>query len=119
MATKDLSIAQTQKLFVQKITERFNLNLLGLKKAFSNYDKDQNGLLDLEEVKKCMAQFLTSISEDSVANLVDLYDTNGDGMISYEEFLTVLRNPKMLNELHESAMEKLPGANLHSISNHT
>lgn len=105
MAT--LGVERTQKLFVEKLTSKYSLNLLGLKKAFSNFDKDQNGLLDLEEINNCISQFLAGISPESVKKLVGLYDSNGDGKISYEEFLAVLRNPKALREMEAAAEEKL------------
>ena len=99
---------RVQKLFVQKLQEKFNLNLLGLKKAFSNYDLNKDGLLDVPEIQKCICQFLSGVSEDSIASLVKLYDTNGDGKISYEEFLSVLRNPKLLKEMRENALPEPP-----------
>ena len=41
-----------------------------------------------------LQQFLNGVSEKQILALVDRYDRNGDGNISYEEFLQMIRNHK-------------------------
>lgn len=87
-----------QKLFVQKLSEKFSLNLKDIKKAFGSIDNDGNGLLNLDELSKALTLYLNGVPQDNIEQLVELYDANGDGMISYEEFLYIMRNPKYLEQ---------------------
>ena len=105
-----------QKLFTQKLTERFSLNLRDVKKAFGSIDTDNNGLLSIDELGKCLALYLNGVPQKSIQGLVELYDTNGDGMISYEEFINIMRNPKALQEQETRERGKKEGA-LYSYSN--
>lgn len=98
------SSLKLQKLLIQKLSEKYSLNLRDLKRAFSNFDKDQNGLLDLSEVEKGIQQYLTGVSIEAISELVALYDVNGDGSISYDEFLSILRNPKEIGEREQLAL---------------
>jgi Ca2+-binding EF-hand superfamily protein len=98
------SSLKLQKLLIQKLSEKYSLNLRDLKKAFSNFDKDQNGLLDLTEVERGIQQYLAGVSSEAISELVALYDVNGDGSISYDEFLAILRNPKEIEEREQLAM---------------
>ncbi len=89
---------QLQKLLVLKIQEKFALTVRGLKGAFALYDKDGNGLLDLEELKQGIAKILNGVSDDEITALITAYDLNGDGKLSYEEFLAILINPSIIEK---------------------
>ena len=91
-----MDLIKLQKLLVVKLSEKFALNVRGLKQAFALYDKDGNGLLDLNELQKGLAMILNGVKDNELTALVQAYDLNGDGMLSYEEFLAVLQNPKVL-----------------------
>ncbi len=93
-----MDLVKLQKLLIVKLSEKFSLNVRGLKQAFALYDKDGNGLLDLAELQKGLSMFLNGVQSDLLEALVAAYDMNGDGMLSYEEFLAVLQNPKILED---------------------
>lgn len=85
--TTSLSPQVVESLFLEKLLEKYKLNARDIKKAFLNYDKDNNGLLDLDELQSFISMYLNGVKNTDIANLVSRYDLNGDGKISYEELL--------------------------------
>jgi len=63
-----------------------------LQKAFLHYDPDHNGQIDLEELRKAAAHAGVNLSEMEAARLMKLYDADGNGSISAEEFISRLGN---------------------------
>ena len=98
-----MSILQLQKVLVVKLQDKFSLNVRGLKSAFALYDTDGNGLLDLDEMQKGIGMILNGVQDEDVRALVNAYDLNGDGKLSYEEFLGILQNPRLLEEASRNA----------------
>jgi hypothetical protein len=87
---KFTSLYDLETLFSEKLQEKYKLNIRDLKKAFARFDKDNNGLLDLKEMTDGIKLFLNGVQESQVKQLVSKYDVNGDGKISYEEFLQLI-----------------------------
>lgn len=87
---KTSSLYDLETLFLEKLQEKYKLNIRDVKRAFSRFDLDNNGLLDLNEMAKGIQMFLNGVQEAQVRDLVAQYDVNGDGKISYEEFLGFL-----------------------------
>lgn len=58
-----------------------------LQKAFDAMDKDKSGSLDIEEIRNLIGSFGQEYSSDAAAQLIThKYDTDGDGLIDFEEF---------------------------------
>ena len=53
---------------------------------FLEYDKDGNGFVSAEEAHEILQRELAFTHDQSV-KLVTRYDKNGDGQLSYEEFV--------------------------------
>lgn len=83
-----------ETLFIEKFLEKYKLNERDLKRAFSKFDKDNNGLLDLNELAIGISMFLNGVKDDDVRKLIAKYDLNNDGMISYDELLHLLTTRK-------------------------
>jgi calcium-dependent protein kinase len=60
--------------------------------AFQIYDKDNNGTIDMNELKEVLGVG-AKISDLVWREMIDEIDENGDGLISFEEF------KKMMNRL--------------------
>lgn len=92
MATSSMTTYELETLFIEKLTEKYELTERSIKKAFSRFDADGNGLLNLNELVAGFEAFLNGVSHKQVQALVFSYDTNGDGVISFEEFFQFLTN---------------------------
>jgi hypothetical protein len=90
--TRPSSLFELETLFIEKLTEKYRLNKVDLKKAFSLFDLDQSGVLNLTELASGIKLYLNGIEENKVQELIECYDINGDGSISFEEFLAMLLN---------------------------
>jgi Ca2+-binding EF-hand superfamily protein len=65
--------------------------MVGLQRVFSIMDDDQSGTLTQREFFKACKDFKVGISEENVPALFRIFDVNGDGTMSYEEFLSQVR----------------------------
>ncbi|CAA7057133.1 unnamed protein product [Microthlaspi erraticum] len=61
-----------------------------LKRAFTFFDKDNSGYIEIEELREALANELDT-SEEVVESIIQDVDTNKDGRISYEEFVTMMK----------------------------
>ena len=56
-------------------------------------DDDNSKSLDVNEFKKAMRDMQLSLSQTEVQQLFTLFDRDGEGSISYDEFISVVRGP--------------------------
>ena len=61
-----------------------------LRKAFSLFDKDSNGLISADELRHVMKTLGEHLSEDEIDQMMREADTDGDGQINYEEFVAMM-----------------------------
>ncbi|KAL0476524.1 squidulin [Acrasis kona] len=57
-----------------------------IKAAFDICDNDQNGFIDLEELKEVLKALGESATDQQAKELMKEIDTDGNGLISIEEF---------------------------------
>ena len=63
-----------------------------LKSLFSSLDPDNNGLISIREIKYIVTHSNENISEKDFEIIMKEADTDGDGLISLEEFMTIMKN---------------------------
>ena len=63
-----------------------------LKSLFSSLDPDNNGLISIREIKYIVTHSNENISEKDFEIIMKEADTDGDGYISYEEFMMIMKN---------------------------
>ena len=54
------------------------------------FDCDGNGLISREELRKVMKNIGENLSEQDLTDMIEEADKNGDGMIDFEEFSSIL-----------------------------
>ena len=53
------------------------------KEAFSLFDKDGDGTINIKELKTVMKSLNQNYSDDEIKNMIDNVDINGDGFIDF------------------------------------
>jgi len=77
-------------------------NFADLKAAFSYYDKDKSGTIDMNELRDICFQFHLPIQKDLLELLLECCDKNNDKNIDYVEFSNFLNwKDKMPSGLHK------------------
>lgn len=65
--------------------------MVGLQRVFNMMDDDNSGSLSQREFAKACKDFKVGVSEENVPTLFQKFDANGDGTMSYDEFLQNVR----------------------------
>ena len=55
-------------------------------------DRNKNGKISLEEIKYLISHSNVDISEEDIKFLTKEADSDGDGLISYDEFLIFMKD---------------------------
>ena len=63
-----------------------------LKNLFSSLDRNNNGLISIHEIRYIVTHSNENISEKDIETIMKEADTDGDGLISFEEFMTIMKN---------------------------
>jgi Ca2+-binding EF-hand superfamily protein len=58
-----------------------------IKEIFDYFDKDGSGEIDSDELKDCLKCLGENVVDEEVNDMIAAMDINGDGTISYTEFL--------------------------------
>ncbi|KAG6537154.1 calcium-dependent protein kinase 20-like [Zingiber officinale] len=62
-----------------------------LREAFRYFDQDDNGYIEIEELRGCLADDLGPNPDEVIYAIIHNVDTDKDGKISYEEFATMMK----------------------------
>ena len=73
--------------------------ILGLRKVFKIMDDDNSGYLDEYEFSKALKDYRVNVSAEEQSKLFRIFDMNGDGNISYDEFLR-----QVIGEMNQNRM---------------
>eukprot|EP00026_Physarum_polycephalum_P010364 Phypoly_transcript_10526.p2 GENE.Phypoly_transcript_10526~~Phypoly_transcript_10526.p2 ORF type:complete len:142 (+),score=25.26 Phypoly_transcript_10526:268-693(+) len=74
--------------FVEYISKSSSTEIL--RKTFQEFDLDKNGFLSRDEVKTAMSKLGEGVTDAEIDQFIKDTDTNGDGLISFEEFCTLM-----------------------------
>mmetsp|Transcript_12129 Transcript_12129/g.16529 ORF Transcript_12129/g.16529 Transcript_12129/m.16529 type:complete len:521 (+) Transcript_12129:221-1783(+) len=69
----------------------------GLKELFKSFDRDDSGTITLAELKEGLKKMGNSMTEAEVEAVMGSIDIDGDGYLSYEEFIAATLHMNKLN----------------------
>ncbi|XP_024867035.1 calmodulin-alpha isoform X1 [Temnothorax americanus] len=61
-----------------------------LREAFRVFDKNNDGLISSKELRHVMTNLGEKLSEEEVDDMIKEADLDGDGMVNYEDFVSIL-----------------------------
>ena len=61
-----------------------------IKNMFQSFDNDGDGYITADDLRKGMREFNENVTDDELAKFVAAADKDGDGLVSYEEFVQVM-----------------------------
>ena len=65
-----------------------------LRDAFNVFDRDGNGVIDIDELRHMMVALGENLSEEEVRATLTEADADGDGVINFEEFRVIMLMPR-------------------------
>merc|ERR1711918_284484 len=65
------------------------------KKAFKLYDKDGKGKITIDDMKRVGKELGEALSEDELQAILDESDRDGNGTLTEDEFVRVMRNQQL------------------------
>ena len=63
-----------------------------LKSLFYSLDRNRNGLISIHEIKYIVTHSSDNITDEDIGIIMKEADTDGDGLVSLEEFMTIMKN---------------------------
>jgi len=108
--------ARQKSSLVKQTSDSLNSRYSDMFKAFQYIDLDRSGFVGEEELSRALEMWNLPIDEATMRQLVAECDTNGDGQISYEEFVDALARdtcaPAAMNKRGLQAMEAMGTADV-------
>jgi len=76
--------------------------------AFKVFDRDGNGVIDIDELRHMMVALGENLSEDEIRATLAEADADGDGVINFEEFRVIMLMDRSGSEAVEAEPEAEP-----------
>ena len=83
---------QFLKIMAKRLKNRKKDENKYLKSLFSSLDRNNNGLISLHEIRYIVTHSNENISDKDIEIIMKEADTDGDGLISFEEFMIIMKN---------------------------
>jgi len=93
------------RVFQENVFKRGGNSIFKIGKHFNLYDKNKSRALDMDEFRKICKEYGSGLSPSEVEILFNSFDYEGQGTISYEEFLRIIRGP--MNDRRKNAVLNL------------
>ena len=90
--TNQIYFNQFLKIMAKRIKDTKDDEDKYLKSLFLSLDRNNNGLISIHEIRYIVTHSGENLSEKEIEFLMKEADTDGDGYISYEEFMMIMKN---------------------------
>ena len=90
--TNQIYFNQFLNIMAKRIKNRKDDEDKYLKRLFVTLDRNKNNLISIHEIRYIVTHSKENISEKDIEIIMKEADTDGDGYISFEEFLTIMKN---------------------------
>ena len=99
------------KAIFKTLRESLSTRSSDIMNAFHAVDKDRSGYLSIEEFKKVLSNFKINLPPSALQAVMNKFDVNGDGTISYAEFNAIMSGPlDVMTNVHHSSLDALRNA---------
>ena len=88
---KSLNVITYSEFIAGAVSRSFFTDHLRMKITFDRFDIDHSGYITEENIKGCFGRFGYNLSEATTKALIADFDLYKDGVISYEEFVKVMK----------------------------
>mmetsp|Transcript_4361 Transcript_4361/g.10105 ORF Transcript_4361/g.10105 Transcript_4361/m.10105 type:complete len:363 (+) Transcript_4361:46-1134(+) len=75
-----------------------------LQKAYKFFDSDENGRIDVSELKQALKLMAEDVSEEDVVEIFQAVDHDGNGAVSFEEFCVLVKAVKDKGDKSETGL---------------
>ena len=89
----NVEVGRINTEFKMKIAKKGGIGLRGLRVIFNRMDTNGNKKLDKDEFTEALAAYGLFPKKVDIQALMKYYDTDGDGNISFDEFVSGLKSP--------------------------
>ena len=80
-------------MIIAKLTQNTKINEQRyFQKLFDKMDRNKNGRISIHEIRYIVRNSNENISEEEIELLIKEVDTDGDGLISFDEFLVFMKS---------------------------
>ena len=90
--TNQIYFNQFLKIMAKRIKDTKDDEDKYLKSLFLSLDRNKNGLISIHEIRYIVTHSSENLSDKEIEFLMKEADTDGDGYISYEEFMMIMKN---------------------------
>ena len=90
--THQIYFNQFLKIMAKRLKNTQNDEDKYLKSCFLSLDRNKNGIISLHEIRYIITHYKEKITEDEIQDLMREADTDEDGYISFEEFMSIMKN---------------------------
>ena len=90
--TNQIYFNQFLKIMAERLKNTKNDEDKYLKSLFLSLDRNNNGFISIHEIRYIITHSNENITESDIRAMMEEADTDGDGYISFDEFMTIMKD---------------------------